>query len=147
MTQAPETWIVVADTAGARVFEERRRLGPLTERTDLGLVSQEDRHLGSQQGTVTDRFGYGRHGSGENDPAVKAEHRFLGDLAKRIDEAAVSGAFEHLVLMAPPTALGVLRSHLKPATARRIEACDPHERHTETAEELRHRLSALRAAL
>lgn len=147
MTKSSETWIVVADGVGARVFEEHMRLGPLTERADLTFVSKEDRgQSASPQGTVTDRFGQGRHGTGETDPAGRAEERFLTDLARRIDDAATAGAFEHLVLIAPPTALGFLRGQLKPATAQRIEVSDPHERHTETSEDLRVRLRALRAA-
>lgn len=143
-----ETWIIVADGEGARVFEERSRLGPLSERPDLAEVSHEDRHATTgHMGTVTDRSGQGRHGVGDVDPAAKAEHKFLGALAKRLDAAALAGAFERLVIIAPPDALGVLRGGLKPATAARIEVCDPHERHGEDAEALRARLRALRAAV
>src|SRR5690348_4567157 len=102
MSEPSGTWIVVADGSGARVFEEHRRLGPLTERTDLAVVSREDRHLGKPQGTVTDRHGHGRHGTGDSDPAARAEDRFLADLARQVDHAAAAGAFDSLVLMAPP---------------------------------------------
>ncbi len=37
MIDMADTWIVVADGGGARIFEERRRLGPLTERHELTL--------------------------------------------------------------------------------------------------------------
>jgi protein required for attachment to host cells len=119
----------------------------LVERAELAEQSHEDRHQSSApQATVTGRLGFGRHGAGERDPASRAEERFLAAVAERLDEAAAAGAFEHLVLIAPPAALGVLRAGLRPATARRIEACDPHERHLEDANALRSRLRDLRAA-
>lgn len=146
MAPTAETWIVIADGAGLRVLEERRRLGPLTERADLAVKSTEDRGQSSAHtGTVTDRSGHGRHGAGETDPAENAEHRFLRAAAKQLDAAALAGAFERLVIIAPPDALGVLRGGLAAATARRIEVCDPHERCREDAETLRDRLRAIRA--
>jgi len=146
MTASGVTWIVVADGSGARVFEERVRLGPLTERFEMAAESHENRHRASAHGaTVTSRVGPGRHGAGTDDPASRAEERFLTTYASRIDAAAEQGAFEHLVLIAPPQALGVLRGHLKAATTRRIEASDPHERLHETLESIQSRLQAVRA--
>lgn len=146
MSTTAETWIVVADGAGARVFEERQRLGALTERTDLALTSQEDRHRGSAHGgSVVDRSGFGRHAPATADPATRAEERFLADLAAVLDKAALANSFERLVIFAPPRALGVLRLALSAATARRIEACDPHERRDEDAATLQARLRHVRA--
>lgn len=147
MQDAVETWIVVADGSGARIFEESVRLGALREREDLAVTSHEDRKASStHRATVTARVGYARHGAGDTDPAAAAEDRFLVELAARIDKAALAGAFRHLVLIAPPKALGALRGALAPATARRIEVCDHHERHGEDAAALRTRLQSLRAA-
>lgn len=146
MSTTAETWIVVADGIGARVFEERRKLGPLTQRPDLTLVSHEDRHQAPvHSGSVVDRSGFGRHATATVDPAARAEQRFMTRLAAVLDKAALANRFEHLVLIAPPHALGVLRSALSAATARRIEICDPHERHGEDAVALRARLRHLRA--
>lgn len=145
MSTTAETWIVVADGAGARVFEERRRLAPLTERADLTLVASEDRHRAPRHAaTVVSRSGSGRHASATVDPAAKAEQRFITRLAALLDAAALANSFQHLVLIAPPHALGVLRGALDPATGRRIEVCDPHERRTEDAGALQARLRHLR---
>ena len=145
MSTTAETWIVVADGAGARVFEERRKLGPLTERPDLALTSQEDRHQApAHAGSVVDRSGFGRHAPAIADPAARAEERFLVELAALVDKAALANSFARLVIVAPPRALGVLRGALSPATARRIEACDPHERRHEDAKTLQARLRRLR---
>ena len=78
MSGTVETWIVVADDAGARVFEERRRLGRLIERADLAMQSHEDRHRApGNAATVVDRSGFGRHASATVDPAARAEQHFL----------------------------------------------------------------------
>lgn len=147
MSTTAETWIVVADGAGARVFEERRKLGPLTERRDLALTSHEDRHQApAHAGSVVDRSGFGRHAAATVDPAARAEERFLVELAATLDKGALANSFEHLVLIAPPRALGVLRQALSAATARRIEICDPHERCGEDAAALHRRLRDLRVA-
>ncbi len=143
MGEAVETWVVVADGTAARVFEERVRLGHLIERHDLALVSHEDRHHASAHS------GGGAEHSGKGDtrnasPAARAEHRFLATLAAQLDAAAKADAFRRLVIIAPPTALGVLRSALSDATQGRIEACDPHERRREDADVLRASLQRLR---
>jgi protein required for attachment to host cells len=144
MSGAAETWVVIADGTGARVFEERYRLGPLTERADLALVSQEDRHRTAPAGSVVDRGGFGRHTTTTVDPADRAEKRFLTHLAALLDAAALAHSFEHLAIFAPPRALGVLRAALSAATLRRIELCDPHERRGEDAAALQARLRHLR---
>lgn len=141
-----ETWIVVADGKGARIFEERVRLGPVSEMPELAETSHEDRHLArAAQGTVTQRHGHGRHGVGDTEPARRAEHRFLQQIAKRVDAAGLAGAYEKLILIAPPDALGALREALSPATLKRVEVSDPHERHRADAAEIRERIRVLRA--
>lgn len=146
MTTPSETWIVVADGRQARVFVERSRLGPLTERADLAAHAAGGARPGPKHATVTGRFGHGRSASQDSDPTAIAEARFLKDFAIRIEAWAADGAFAGLVLVAPPTALGVLRSALGPKARARLELCDPHERTTETADILRERLSAARSA-
>ena len=65
-------------------------------------------------------------------------------MAERINRSAAAGEFEKLVLMAPPSALGVLRHALKPAVSRRIEVTDDHERIKASAEDVRLILRDLR---
>lgn len=129
-----ETWIVVADGGGARIFEEHHRLGPLSERRDLMLESREDRGQ-----TPSHRRG------GDGDPADRAERRFLSLVAAVLDAGEASKAFQNLVVVAPPRALGVLRSGLSLATARRIELCDPHDARVLDVDALEARLRRLRA--
>lgn len=142
MSPAVETWIVVADGAGVRIFEERERLGPLHERPELSSATPGALHAASQSRAAR-AGGYAGDAEGV-DAGTRNEAGFLAALAKRLDAAALQGAFEHLVIMAPPGALGVLRGRLSPATLRRLEVCDPHERHTEDGAALRRRLRDLR---
>ena len=141
-----ETWIVVADGASARIFEERRRLGPLSECTDLAMAADGKMHGPSDQDAAgANRTGAARHASATVESAAKAERRFISRLAASLDAAVLAKSFRNLVLIAPPEALGQLRDALRPAAARCIEACDPHERRTEDARALRTRLQQLRS--
>ncbi|MFN3515336.1 host attachment protein [uncultured Caulobacter sp.] len=146
MTHSTETLIILADGARARGLAERRRYGRLTELDAWTLFADEnDRHRArTPGGAVFDRFGYGRDNIHDAPPADAAERRFLEGVAERINAGAAAGAFERLVLIAPPRALGVLRHALKPAVARRIEVTDDHERIGASAQEIRLLLRDLR---
>lgn len=146
MSDQDYTWIVVADGARARVFEERVRHGPLHELADLAVhQSGEDRsHASHPKAANQESFGAGRHNVNEADPHTQAENKFLRRVADMVDHAADGHAFAHLVLISPPKALGELKASLKPATARRIALTDPHERIGEDAVALRKRLQQMR---
>jgi protein required for attachment to host cells len=148
MAEPENTWIVVADGARARVFEERERLGPVRELTDHALhQSGEDRtHASHPKAAGQQSSGPGRHNVNEADPHGQAEDRFLHRVAHAVDQAAQSHAFGRLVLIAPPKALGVLKAALKPAAAGRLDLTDPHERTGEDAAAIRARLQHLRAS-
>ena len=50
------------------------------------------------------------------------KHLFAVSMAKVLDEAAERGAFDRLVLVAPPKTLGALRAALKPRTRKMVIA-------------------------
>lgn len=50
------------------------------------------------------------------------EEKFLKRLADRVSEAQKRGSFEHLVIAAPPRALGFLRSVLPDAVKAKVRA-------------------------
>lgn len=137
-----DTWIVVADGVGARLFEERRRTGALHLLEEV-KAPLEERLSGRSTGTVFERAGGGRHGVPEGSPEDAAEKKFLHGLAETLRQAAAAGRYHRLVLMAPPKALGELRSFLRD-DAERIELSDHHERVDESVEEIRARLRELR---
>lgn len=141
------TWIVAADGAEARVFEERLKAGPVHELADLRMAqSGGDFPKASGHGaTVHESGGPGRHQSGEHAPRQEAENRFLQRVAEALAQAAHRNAFQHLVLMAPPRALGALRSALPKAAHDRLAGSDSHECVREDADRIRERLRAVRA--
>lgn len=146
MTDKFETLVVLADGAQARGLAERRRHGPLTELAAWTLTADElDRRADPRRdGRVDEGAGRGGDAVLEAPPAEAAEKRFLQSVAERINRSAAAGEFEHLVLIAPPRALGVLRQALKPAVARRVEVSEAHERIKATPDEVRTRLRDLR---
>ena len=114
------TWVVVADGARARALENTgvgKGLDP-SPILEMEVEPRPTRDLGSDRpGRVHDRFGPGRHAM-----QPKADwHRqdkadFLKSVAERLDSAAQDGAFDRLVLIAPPTAMGHLRAALNDKT-------------------------------
>ena len=110
-----KTWIVVADGARARILKRKGRgkLLALVEEMD----SPDSRRPTRDQGTGKPGRGFsptsGRHEF--SDPvdwheAAKAD--FLKGLARRLIELDHQGAFDELILVAPPKALGELRAGL-----------------------------------
>lgn len=146
MSEQDFTWIVTADGERARVFEERIHAGPLHELADRAIhQSGEDRlHAVHPKATAMGNYGSGRNNVNENDPHAKAKGNFLHRVAEMLDHAADGHAFAHLVLMAPPKALGELKAALKPSTLRRVQLTDSHERTGENADTLRASLRKLR---
>lgn len=146
MTEDVKTWIVVADGAHARVFEEKHPLAPLAELSEEEMAQRgSDRPAAHQGATVHDRVGSGRHSGHDDSPKEEAEHRFLKRLAASLDHAAQAKSFDKLVLVAPPKALGLLRGELSPAVTKLVEASDPHDRVSESAADLHKHLKKLRA--
>jgi protein required for attachment to host cells len=146
MTEDVKTWIVVADGAHARVFEEKHPLAALQELSEEEMAQRgSDRPQTPQGGTVHERAGSGRHSGHDDSPKEEAEHRFLKRLADHLDHAAHAKAFDKLVLVAPPKALGLLRGELSAAVTKLVEVSDPHDRVKESAGDLHKHLKKLRA--
>jgi protein required for attachment to host cells len=121
-----KTWILVADGAHARlVFRDGRR-GAIKRALpyDFGAPHAPTRRF------VSDRPG--RFPAGTMPARHAIEPRtdrhdyeklaFARDLATVIDRAAARGAFDRLVVVAPPAALGKLRTVLTPRTRALIAA-------------------------
>jgi protein required for attachment to host cells len=91
-----------------------------------------------------DRKGSARHAmdKGRNLHEME-EEKFLKRLAARIGEAEKQGAFDHLVIAAPPRALGLLREYLPAPVLARVRAETAKDVLDETQPQLRARLGAL----
>lgn len=116
------TWVLIADGAHAKILEVA---GP---GSDLEAASEEmegstapSRDLGqSKPGRTFDIGGPGRHAmEPPTDPHQKAEDQFLRSVVDHLEDASNKGAFDRLVLVAPPKALSALRTGLsKPLAAK-----------------------------
>jgi protein required for attachment to host cells len=146
MLVAVRTWIVLIDGARARVLEEPRRHAMLHELADWADQPSADdrRHARHQKALSFDRFGQGRHNVHEVDEHDETERAFIGRFARRLTTAGRAGAFDRLVLIAPPKALGLLKAELEPFVAKCIELTEPHDRTGEDPEAVRRRLHDLR---
>jgi protein required for attachment to host cells len=137
--------VLVADGQKARLFEERRRAGPLLEITArLGDLSSHGPEASAHAGRVHDRRGAGSHTTGGPSPTEKRELGFIRRLAERIDVIASGDGFDDLVVMAAPRALGQLRQALSSGTIRRLSVSEAHDRVACRPEEVQAALHALR---
>lgn len=120
------TWIVVAESARARVFSRAGKRGTLREIADLSHPESRlhDTELSSDvPGRSFDSHGQGRHGMEQStDPQDREAQAFAGEIARHVDHGRREGSFEALVLVAPPKFLGLLRSELNKLTRDRVVA-------------------------
>lgn len=141
------TWILAADGGQARVFQESLRGGPVHELPERAMRQGEhDRPEATPHAATShQRSSPGRHAGKDANPAQEAEDRFLGRVVEMLHAAARQKAFDRLVIMAPPTALGQLRGRLTAALAAQLDASDAHDRVRDDAEAMRAHLRQLRA--
>ncbi|HWA00989.1 MAG TPA: host attachment protein [Caulobacterales bacterium] len=146
MLEPGRTWFVVADGRRARVLVEERRGAPLAERDDWAMsISPDDTYDPQDRPPRSfDRVGAGRHAMDKGRNLHEQEQvNFLNRVAARLGEAAKHGAFAHLVLAAPPRALGLLREALPAPAASRICADLAKDVVEEDNAALRERLTGL----
>ena len=110
------TWILVAESSRAKFYAAKNRKGPITEIEALAhpegrlhegdLVSDS---AGSDGGSV----GQGRHLMNDKISAKQQQaFGFARTIAHRLDSARNKGEFSKLILVAPPSFLGMLRDNL-----------------------------------
>lgn len=138
------TLVVAADGGRARLFEEPRRGGPLTEYPEwlAGLAPRVFPHPGS--GAVHDRMGHATHGVATVTAADKSARDFLVQLVARLEDLVAEHRFDYLIVFAPPRALGMLREALPRALRQRLVLDQAHDRVDADAEVLREAVRALR---
>jgi protein required for attachment to host cells len=114
------TWIIVAESARARIFTVSGAGGRLQEVADLSHPESRlhNRELSSDlPGRAFDSHGDGRHGMEQaTEPKEQEAQAFAVEIARQVERARNDGKFDSLVLVAPPKFLGRLRQALsKPA--------------------------------
>jgi protein required for attachment to host cells len=109
-------WVLVADSARARLFQTAGTSGQLEELTDLVMPSsrlQEQDLVSDRPGRVFDIAGEGRHAMEPRTPPKEIESdRFAARVAALLESERQQGSYARLVLVASPAFLGQLRSAL-----------------------------------
>jgi protein required for attachment to host cells len=139
------TWFLLADGRRARVLIEKRRGANLEAPADLIMEISEDELYDVQDRPPRsfDRVGAGRHAMDKGRSLHEQEEtNFLKRVAERIVDADKQKRFDHLVIAAPPRALGILREKLSAVQAR-IRAETPKDLLDEPEPKLRERLQEL----
>lgn len=122
----PATWIVVADTAHARLYrwdESDKELEALPGKAFFGenrpgREAMADRPGRSHASVTGTQYALQPH----TDPREVDRQHFVHDLAETLEDAVAQGEADRLVLIAPPKALGMLRAELSASAEKSIAA-------------------------
>ena len=124
--KARKTWILIADGARARIVEHD---GPGTGLKPALSFEYAASHAPTRDfGTDKPGRGMGRDGGSHHTKDSKVDwhtfekHLFAIELAKELGKAQSKGAFDDLVLVAPPKTLGELRTALGPGVKKQVAA-------------------------
>lgn len=127
MARRRTTWIVIADGSRAHIVKHRNDDAPGLE-TVASLASAEAhlpaRDLRSDRPGRVRESGNSAHHSVEprQDPHLVAKTEFVDGVAEHLNQASGKGAFDRLVLVAPPRSLAELRERLDAGTAAKVAA-------------------------
>ncbi len=110
------TWVLIADAARARVFENTGKGTGLTIVQDMTLDAEllPSHELGSDRpGRSFDSVGSGRHAmESPSDLHREQKRQFARRIAEALEEQQATKSFDRLVLVAPPVTMGDLRAAL-----------------------------------
>jgi protein required for attachment to host cells len=144
MLQNGPAWFLIADGRRARLYTEARRGAALEEAWAIEIGPDELYDIQDRAPRAFDRVGSGRHAMDKGRDLHEAEEeKFLKRVAERVGDGDKHRAFAHLVIAAPPRALGVLRNLLPPGAQSRIRAETAKDLLDEAAPKLRARLRDL----
>jgi len=110
------TWVLIADAARARIFENTGKGTGLTIVQDMTLDADlaPSHELGTDRpGRSFDSVGSGRHAmESPSDLHREQKRRFARRVAEAIQNRQATRSFDSLVLVAPPVTMGDLRAAL-----------------------------------
>ncbi|WP_020175792.1 host attachment protein [Methyloferula stellata] len=112
-----KSWVVVCDGTKSLIFSnegdaELLNLQPLDIRVEPDPPTHDQGT--DRPGRVHQSKGSSRSSVETTDFHAEAEASFIQDLAERLDKATRDHEVKHVILIAPPKALGILRKHLTP---------------------------------
>ncbi len=144
MLHTGRVWFLVADGRRARLLNEERRGRALVESWSMEIGAEDTYDPQDRPPRSFDRVGAGRHAMDKGRSLHEQEEvNFLNRVAERVTDAEKHGEFDHLVIAAPPRALGLLREKLAAAVRTRVRAETPKDLLDEPVPRLRERLSEL----
>lgn len=117
-------WIVVADSARARILTATSALSPLESMRDM--VSPESRlHerdlVSDRPGRSFDSSGKGRHAIGfENSAKQQVAVRFAAEVSEILEKGRINNDYGRLVIIADPRFLGLLDKSLTPGVKKLV---------------------------
>lgn len=122
----PSATLVVVSDGNRALFLRNRGSAQLPDLVVESQIEQDNpptREQGSDRpGRRMGPGGSQRGAIEQTDLHTLEEARFSAALADRLYRNPPTGAFEHLILVAPPTALGHLRRHLHESVSQRVLA-------------------------
>lgn len=141
MNSLPTTWIVVANSGTARVFEAHSLTAPLSEIVTLSHPESRAHEQDLSQdlpGRAFDSAGQGRHAMEDPVSPKEQEHiRFAKQLDTYLDDARKQNKFERLIIAASPGFLGLIRSTLNNHLAQQVSSYVDKDLVTEKEEQIR----------
>ncbi|MBP1850857.1 host attachment family protein [Rhizobium halophytocola] len=114
-----KSWVIVADGTKALIMrnEGDKELMNLQIVEHVDQPAEADRDLSADKpGRTHQSHGSGRSAMEETDFHQQAEDDFLKRVASMLDDKVYARDIEQFILVAPPKALGTLRSALKQTT-------------------------------
>jgi protein required for attachment to host cells len=118
-------WVVVADgSRGLILVNEGTAMEPQLKVTrTYGQDNPRTSDQGSERPTLTFESGsHRRSAEAMTDLHQRAEDRFVKGMMDDLAKEAAAGSFEHVVIVAPPVALGVMRKAAGKDLAGRVAA-------------------------
>lgn len=122
------SWVVVADGAKALILENHgdQKFPNLRMKEHFEHHDPKTSEMGTDKpGRSISSVGTARSSMEQTDWHQQEEERFLARLAERLDKAVQGGEVKHIVLVAPPRAIGTLRkamsSHVRAVIQAEIE--------------------------
>jgi protein required for attachment to host cells len=113
--KAKVTWILIADGATAKVFEHHGPGKGLHAVDDLMFAQtplKAGEIMADRPGRSFQSFSNGRSAMESPDPVAVRERRFVETVAEELERKHQQRAFDQLIVVAAPTALGDLRPAL-----------------------------------
>lgn len=120
------TWVLVANRTGARIFDRDGSRLTLVRSLQHPSGRERDQDIEAESPQRT----FDKHARGRTHQASPHEHSaeaFAKELAAELGRGRMEHGVEHLVLVAEPHFLGLLRQELDQPTARLVAASVPKD--------------------